>query len=603
MATIFTVEDYEDFIKNNYGKSRSKMKRLLMDDIPESFIQRQLNDSRYISKVVKSLMSNIVREEGEQEAISKNVIATNGAITSTLKQDWGLNDVWNDIVYNRFERLNELTDSTNFGEWTDKEGKRVFQTQIPIQYQKGFSKKRIDHRHHAMDAIVIACASRNHINYLNNESALGKDTTIEKEKKRYDLKQGLCYKKYNDDTKQNYKWVFYKPWSTFTQEAKEALFNIVVSFKQNLRVINRSVNHYQISKKTEDGRYIKELVKQTKGDNWAVRKPMHKDTVSGLVQLKFKKTVSLSIALDNWEMITVKSLRKYIKELVLQNNDKNQLLKLFKANENKWNDLDISKVEIYYWDKENAASRVKIDDGFNSLKIESITDTSIKKIMLNHLNKYNEDRNGKTIEHSELAFSSEGIEELNKNIVELNSGKLHQPIYRVRTYEPMGNKFNVGVRGNKKGKFVEAAKGTNLFFAIYGDGTGKRIYDTIPFNIVMERQKQGLPPVPEANDKNNQLLFYLSPNDLVYLPNEEEKGRIGLIDFSTLNKEQVKRIYKVVSSSTYQCFFIRNDIATSIVNKFEFSALNKMEKSLEGSMIKDFCIKLKADRLGNIKPA
>jgi CRISPR-associated endonuclease Csn1 len=180
VVTIFKVEEYEDFVKNNYGKSRSKMKRLLMDDIPESFIQRQLNDSRYISKVVKSLMSNIVREEGEQEAISKNVIVSSGAITSVLKQDWGLNDVWNDVIYNRFERLNELTKSENFGEWTNKEGKKVFQTQIPIQYQKGFSKKRIDHRHHALDAIVIACAGRNHVNYLNNENALGKGTKNEK---------------------------------------------------------------------------------------------------------------------------------------------------------------------------------------------------------------------------------------------------------------------------------------------------------------------------------------------------------------------------------------------------------------------------------------
>ena len=37
-----------------------------------------------------------------------------------------------------------------------KTEKKVFQTAVPLEYQKGFSKKRIDHRHHAMDAIVIA---------------------------------------------------------------------------------------------------------------------------------------------------------------------------------------------------------------------------------------------------------------------------------------------------------------------------------------------------------------------------------------------------------------------------------------------------------------
>jgi len=78
-----------------------------------------------------------------------------------------------------------------------------------------------------------------------------------------------------------------------------------------------------------------------------------------------------------------------------------------------------------------------------------------------------------------------------------------------------------------------------------------------------------------------------------------ENGNI--ISLEKLNKEQVNRIYKVVSSSAYQCFFIRNDIAVSIVNKVEFSALNKMERSIDGIMIKDVCIKLKTDRLGNIK--
>ncbi len=42
-----------------------------MEDIPNQFIERQLNDSRYISKFIKSLLSNIVREEGEEEATSK----------------------------------------------------------------------------------------------------------------------------------------------------------------------------------------------------------------------------------------------------------------------------------------------------------------------------------------------------------------------------------------------------------------------------------------------------------------------------------------------------------------------------------------------------
>lgn len=188
-VTVFTVEEYEQFVKNTYRKIRNKMNKLLMEDIPDGFIERQLNDSRYISKVVKGLLSNMVREENEQEATSKNVISCTGGVTSILKQEWGLNDVWNRIITPRFERLNKLTNSNNFGKWVNKEGKQVFQIDMPLELQKGFNKKRIDHRHHALDALIIACATPNHINYLNNESAR-KDAKIT----RYDLKHALCFR-------------------------------------------------------------------------------------------------------------------------------------------------------------------------------------------------------------------------------------------------------------------------------------------------------------------------------------------------------------------------------------------------------------------------
>lgn len=60
-----------------------------MEDIPDQFIERQLNDSRYISKLIKSLLSNIVRDEGEEEATSKNVIVCTGSITDRLKKIGG----------------------------------------------------------------------------------------------------------------------------------------------------------------------------------------------------------------------------------------------------------------------------------------------------------------------------------------------------------------------------------------------------------------------------------------------------------------------------------------------------------------------------------
>ncbi|HRO75711.1 MAG TPA: HNH endonuclease domain-containing protein [Crocinitomicaceae bacterium] len=517
---ILEVADYEEFVKEHYAKNRAKRNKLLMEDIPEKMIERQLNDTRYISKYVSNLLSNIVRDDkdgsNDDGFNSKNLLPGNGKITTRLKQDWGLEAFWNELVLPRFERMNQLTNSTDFTAWNEKYQK--FLPTVPLELSKGFSKKRIDHRHHAMDALVIACATRNHVNLLNNESA-------KSDLKRYDLQHKLrkqeTYRDKDGKEKTTFK-DFLKPWDNFTTDAKKALENIVVSFKQNTRVINKATNYYE-KYVEKNGEKVKGIVKQ-EGTNWAIRKPLHKETVSGKVQL---------------------------------------------------HRIKVAKGKIL------TATRKSLDSTFNEKTIESITDTGIQKILLNYLKA----KGG----NPEIAFSPEGIEEMNQNIALYNDGKQHQPILKVRVFE-QGSKFSLGETCNKTDKYVEAAKGTNLFFGIYADKEGKRSYDTIPLNVVIERQKQGLTSVPELNEKGHRLLFSLSPNDLVYVPRED-------------SEMSSKNSYKVVSFTGTQMFCVRQDVATSIVNKVEFSSLNKTERSIEGIMIKDVCIKLKVDRLGNISKA
>lgn len=508
---ILSEDAYIAFVKDHYFKNRGKKIKLLLEEIPEKMIERQLNDTRYISKFVSNLLSNIVRADKNDEGInSKNIIPGNGKITGRLKQDWGLNDVWNDLILSRFERMNELTQSNDFTSWNKKHQKYL--PTVPLELSKGFQKKRIDHRHHALDALVIACATRDHVNLLNNKHAKSKN-------ERYDLQHKLRHtKKWKDDNgKERDKFTeFKKPWSNFTVDAKNELEKIVVSFKQNLRVINKATNHYE---KIINGKKTK--VEQ-KGVNWAIRKPMHKETVSGLVDLP-------RIKVPKGKILT--------------------------------------------------ATRKLLDTSFNEKTILSITDTGIQKILLNYL---------KVKGSPELAFSPEGIEEMNQNISLYNDGKPHQSILKVRVFE-VGSKFQVGYKGNKKDKYVEAAKGTNLFFAIYWDEKKqKRNFETIPLNIVVERQKQGLSSVPETNEKEHRLLFSLSPHDLVYVPNEDENEIVN-----------IKNIYKVVSFTGGRLYCIPQSVSTTIVNKVEYSQLNKVEFTSE----KESCIKLKVDRLGNISKA
>lgn len=586
---IFSVGEYERFVQEHYAKVGGKKKKLLMDDIPEQFIERQLNDSRYISRVVKGLLSNIVREkdangEYEAEAISKNVIVCTGSVTDRLKKDWGINDVWNNIVYPRFERLNGLTDSQQFGHWENRNGKRFFQTELPLEYQKGFSKKRIDHRHHAMDAIVIACATRNHVNYLSNEAA-SKNAQIA----RYDLQRILCDKCKTDENG-NYKWIIRKPWETFTQDVYDTLKDIIVSFKQNLRVINRTTNYYQCF-----GEDRKKMVKkQTKGDSWAIRKPMHKDTVFGRVNLRKIKEVRLSVALENPHRIVDKKLKEKVLQLLTYNYDKKKIEKYFKENASLWKEINFAKIPVYYFTEESSeplvAVRKDLDTSFTEKKIrESVTDTGIQKILLRHLSaKGNK---------PEIAFSPDGIDEMNQNLLSLNNGKFHQPIYKIRVYEPLGNKFKVGNTGNKFTKYVEAAKGTNLFFAVYQTEDGKRTYETVPLNVVIEREKLGWIPVPEKNNNGDKLLFWLSPNDLVYLPTEEELLS-GVVSLDKMIDRS--RIYKMVSCTGNEGHFIPNNIANPILPTLELGSNNKAQRAWTNEMIKEICIPVCIDRLGNI---
>lgn len=540
---IFEPNEYEHFVKKYYNRNRSKRLKLLMEEIPEKMIERQINDTRYISRFIANILSNIVREEKQDDGInSKNLIAVNGKITSTLKQDWGLNDIWNDLILPRFERINSLTGTTHYTTWNENHQK--FIPTIPIEQSKYFSKKRIDHRHHALDALIVACATRDHINYMNNESALRNGKSLEEKIGfRHDLRNKLCEKVYNKGSKTDYSWKFKKPWPTISQESKSALSEILISFKQNLRIINKTNNRY-LRWTEDDGKLSKQLFNQ-KNTNWAIRKPLHKEFIYGKVQLKHIKTPAGKIL---------------------------------------------------------TAKRNQIDITIGLESINSITDTGIQKILTNYLKEKGS--------NPEIAFSAEGLEELNRNIRKYNDGKNHKPIYKARFFE-IGSRFQLGVSGNNMSKYVEAAKGTNLFYAVYLNEDGKRVFETIPLILVIERQKQGLTPVPEYNDKGNKLLFYLSPDDLVYVPTEDEMQNQNFL-FTNLTNSQKERLYNVNDFSS-TCYFRPNRISKAIIPKeidMQFDVKkNKLTGSFDtkttsfkGVQIKDICIKIGINRLGKIIP-
>ncbi len=533
---IFTEMEYVKFVQENYAKIRGKRTKLLLDEIPDQMIERQLNDTRYISKFVNSILSNIVRSENNDDGMnSKNLIPGNGKITSILRQDWGLNDVWNEIILPRFERMNLLTQSTAF---TTKNREGHIIPTVPLELSKGFQKKRIDHRHHALDALVIACATKDHVNLLNNQSAKSENT-------RYDLQHKLRNKEKWFDKNENERLKFTSfqlPWADFAKDAKNGLERIIVSYKQNIRVINKT---------KYAGLTYKESKEKSNNMNWAIRQPMHEETVSGIVKLPWVK---------------------------------------------------LGKNEV------TTATRKALDKSFNLEKIGKITDTGIQAILKNYLKSKGD--------NAEIAFSPEGVEELNNYITKYNNGKFHQPLFKVRVYEKGKGRFALGEKGNKQKKYVQGAP--NLFFAVYKDENGRRIFETIPLKDVIEHQKHQVYqniakenrtelPIRPAKGKFE---FYLSPDDLVYVPTKEELVNSVKIDFENLTIAQKQRLYNVNDFST-TCYFYPNSIAKAIAPKeVDLSFTDKNNRisgsfdtktaSFEGMQIKDVCIKLKVDRLGNI---
>ena len=591
---VFKWEQYKRHCDYYFKKNKNKLQNLFAEEIPEGFINRQLNDSRYISKLVKNLLSNIVREKVEQETTSKNLITVTGKITSKLKHDWGLIDKWNTLILPRFKRLNKLTNTNDFT-FLNEQGIEV--PTVPIELKDKFNKKRIDHRHHALDALVIASCTREHINYINS---------INTERKNFSLVSKL--RKTEEIVKDGKKRIvakeYLKPWKNYPVEALTELEKIVVSFKQNLRIINKANNKHWKYVKQLDGSYKKQKVLQTKGDNWAIRKPLHTPLPYGKKEYPFS-IMEISKNVGKKDFILDDYIKSKLEDVIDKFNGKiGEVQKYLRKNPllDK-NNIEI-KTTVFMINETRYRKRQPItklaNRGIGGVKstrdaisfINKVSDIKIRQDLLLHLekNNYNIDK----------AFSFEGIEDFNL--------KRRIPLFKLSISEASTKKFKIGEKKmGAKHKFGEAEGGTNLFFAVYWDDKEqKRTFDTIPLNEIIIHQKQVAKfpkelrtPVP-MKIEFGEFKFSLSPNDLVYVPTENEIINPNSVDINNLNIEQINRIYKMVSCSKTQSFFIKNHISIPIKNKFEFSSSNKSERSIDGDMIKNICWKLKTDRLGNI---
>ena len=104
--------------------------------------------------------------------------------------------------------------------------------------------------------------------------------------------------------------------------------------------------------------------------------------------------------------------------------------------------------------------------------------------------------------------------------------------------------------------------------------------------------KRGENVTDERDQNGNKLLFVLSPMDLVYVPDPDDAH----IDEVKGNNN----IFKMVSCTGKQCFFVPETYANIICKGKELGSLNKVE-SYDGTNIKESCYKITVDRLGKVR--
>lgn len=155
--------------RDGVGMSPGKIKRFLAREIPEGFTDRQLNDTGYAAREAVAFLKQLWPDRGPDAPVK--VGAVSGRVTAHLRRLWGLNNI----------------------------------------LAEDGEKTRADHRHHAIDALVVACARPGMTRKLSRYWAGQRNRQARKP--RLD-----------------------PPWATIRAEAGKAVAGIVVSHRVRKKV-------------------------------------------------------------------------------------------------------------------------------------------------------------------------------------------------------------------------------------------------------------------------------------------------------------------------------------------------------------------------------
>lgn len=202
------IERVDELFKKK-AISRIKRDHLLWKycDIPNDFIERQLRQTQYIAKKAVEILNQICRD----------VHVTSGGITDFLRHEWGYDEVLHTLNFLRYKEVG-LTEIKIYENNGVKQEKEVIKDWT----------KRIDHRHHAVDALIVALTRQTYIQRLNTLNAQKEHEEMEKEVR-------ITNKRWNEKRSLLQKWISLQPHFS-VQEVMSKVDGILISFRACKRV-------------------------------------------------------------------------------------------------------------------------------------------------------------------------------------------------------------------------------------------------------------------------------------------------------------------------------------------------------------------------------
>lgn len=427
----------------------------------ESFIDRQLRDTQYIAR----------KSRGILQRVCNNVTATEGGVTAKLRNVWGWDDVLMNLQLPKYKLLNQIA----IKEWTSAHGKRIHKKEEIINWSK-----RDDHRHHAIDALVIACTKQSFIQRINTLNS--SDT---RDLMNRDIEQGRI--EFNERTSLLDKFLLInKPFTT--QEVMEEADKILVSFKAGKKVA--TITKFKaIGKNKETGVIVP-------------RGALHEQSVYGKIKI-IEKDKPIKYLFENPEKIinlTIKGL-VYERLSAYENNIKTAISSLKKVpiflNEEKKEILE--KAPCY-----NEATVLKYKlQSLKANQINDIVDEKVKKIVQTRLEQFNNKE--KEAFKDTLWFNEE------KKI----------PILTVRLFARPDSNNLQAIKNDENGNAIGfVVTGNNHHIAIYEDINNKLSQHICTFWNAVERKKYNIPMVIKSSSDvwNTVLNRKLSESFLNKLP-------------------------------------------------------------------------------------